>query len=104
MEDGSAAVVEKEDAQIAAQFLLRERRLVVECTQVSDDAVDAFCGMCQSKADGGGQCAFNAVETAIAMYIVVCVNASVSHSHTVGITEGGRGAYVLLKQLCGTHG
>ena len=72
-EDATATVVEQEDAEVAAKVLVPKGVLVVEEAKVADDTEHLFVSN-NGKTCRRRQRALNAIDAAIAPYVVTCVD------------------------------
>ena len=94
--DGSAAIVQQQDAKAAIEILIPESILIVEETQVAQYAEYLLLAlgirmMILRKIDRQACCrrqrALNTIYTPIAMHILAGIDASQTNSHAIAIKE-----------------
>ena len=88
VKNGTVTVVQQEDAEAAAEVLVPQGVLVVEETEVADDAEDTPVSN-QREAGGGGEGALDAVDAAVAVDGVAGVGVGQTDGGGVGVVDGG---------------
>ena len=87
VEDATLAVVQQQDAQVAPQVLVPQGILIVEETEVTNDAEHPFIGDTR-EACRRGERALNAVDTTVAVDRMAGVDIGQSDGCRVGVVDG----------------
>ena len=86
VEDTALAIVEQKDAEVTAEILIPEGILVVEETQITNDAEDVFLSH-YGETCSGGEGAVDAIHTTVAEDTMLSEDVRQTDSSTVGVVN-----------------